>query len=143
MIPKDDLVYCDTDSVFFRCRGEAPFPISMELGEMKLEDKVAWMVCKQPKMYRYEASKGVKTKAKGVPAREGLQDEFFDKGQATFHAPYKFRESVSYLSDVRANQISDLTRVLSVWRKVTKEKRTNYDKKDLRGGRYFPKFISH
>jgi DNA polymerase type B, organellar and viral len=143
MIPKDDLVYCDTDSVFFRCRGEAPFPISMELGEMKLEDKVAWMVCKQPKMYRYQASKGVKTKAKGVPAREGLQDEFFDKGQATFHAPYKFRESVSYLSDVRANQISDLTRVLSVWRKVTKEKRTNYDKKDLRGGRYFPKFISH
>jgi hypothetical protein len=26
LIPKDDLVYCDTDSVFFRCRGEAPFP---------------------------------------------------------------------------------------------------------------------
>jgi hypothetical protein len=31
----------------------------MELGEMKLEDEVAWMVCKQPKVYRYEASKGV------------------------------------------------------------------------------------
>ena len=149
MIPKDDLIYCDTDSIFFRSRtGEAPFPISSGLGEMKLEDRVAWMVCRQPKMYRYNSSKkGQQTKVKGVPNRENesgqnLQDIFFDTNKATFKAPYKFKESVRYLSQVRANQVGNLTKVLSVWRDVTKEKRTEYDKKDLRGGRYFPKFIS-
>ena len=143
MVPKDDLVYCDTDSIFFRCRGEAPFPMSMLLGEMKLEDTLASMVVQQPKLYRYQTESGkTKTKAKGVPARGTLQEQFFDVGQATFSAPYKFRESVLYMSEAQANRITDSTRRLSVWREVTKRKITNYDKKDLRGGRYFPTFIS-
>ena len=142
LIPKDDLVYCDTDSIFFRCKGEAPFPISMELGEMKLEAEVSMMVVEGPKLYQYTSEKGVQTKAKGVPSRDGLQEKFFKDGSATFRAPYKFRESVAYLEDVRNGLTSDKTRVLSVWRQLTKNRITNYDKKVLRGGRYFPTVIS-
>ena len=148
MIPKDNLIYCDTDSVFFRCEGEAPFPISMELGEMKLEDRVAMMICKQPKVYQVENEAGrVKYKVKGVPApREAgdpnLQEQFFHTGQASFRMPYKFREAVSYFPQVEQGDITASTRMLSVWRDVSKRMIKEYDKKDLRGGRYFPKTSS-
>ena len=39
-----NLIYCDTDSIFFKWnKAKLPFPISTELGEMKIEDRPKWV----------------------------------------------------------------------------------------------------
>ena len=135
----DSLIYCDTDSLFFRCKGDAPpFPLSTELGQMKLEGRPRWVECRAPKMYRVADSKGnVKTKAKGVPKKH--QDKFYDDGVAEFWQPWRLRESIRSMD--RIPDPDEEPPVLSVWRKVMKRVVTKYDKKRLVGGRYLPKTI--
>jgi len=148
LIGAEKLIYCDTDSVIFDAPGGIiPFPTGPELGQMKIETKCSvcnegwhpdkpceggieienWENCitYAPKMYKLAAQH----KAKGVPKK--LQREFIEKGKASFDLPYKFREAVTFFD-------RDNAKKLSVWRQVEKENRANYDKKELRGNRYFP-----
>jgi|GEM_PF-2269987 len=135
-----NLIYCDTDSLFFEWEGkDLPFPLSTELGEMKLEDRPTFVETRSPKMYRYETpKKGQVTKAKGVPKK--MQDTFYDEGTADFWQPWRLRESI-----VCANRIPDeedeTVKVLGTWRQVTKRIVSGYDKKRLLpdGKTYVPK----
>ena len=120
-----NLIYCDTDSTIFDCPGDLPFQVSNKLGEMKLESWETSCETYAPKMYRT----GQKFKAKGVPV--GLAKEFIQTGRAEFDLPFKMRESIRFFDRENA-------RKLSVWRKVSKEIRGEYDRKKLRGNRYFP-----
>lgn len=147
----ENMIYCDTDSTIFDCAGDIPFPISKDLGAMKIEQMCSgcltawhkeerctnggkpadyWPSCMTflPKMYKV----GNFHKAKGVPRR--LARDFIDIGKVEFELPFKLREAIRFFD--RAN-----SRQLSVWRKVEKAKATTYDKKLLKNNRYFPKQI--
>jgi hypothetical protein len=135
----DNLIYCDTDSLFFVWDGPLPFPLSTTLGEMKLEDRPMWVETRSPKMYRYETSKkGRVTKAKGVPKKK--QDEFYDTGCANFWQPWRLRESIVCADRIPDPDDEDV-KVLGVWREVMKRVVSGYDKKrlDSDGITYIPK----
>lgn len=164
LVGVENLIYCDTDSVIFDAPdGKIPFATGKELGQMKIETKCSvchqgwhpdkpcaggweniklpggvklralssplenWEACLTfaPKMYRLADQ----FKAKGVPKK--LQQEFIEKGNASFDLPFKFREAVAFFD-------RDNAKKLSIWRQVDKENHANYDKKTLRGNRYFP-----
>lgn len=137
-IPTDDLIYCDTDSVIFFNKGKnPPFKLSNELGEMKLEAKCKSCLTFGPKMYQTEDSKGeMKYKAKGVPHR--YQQEFIERGYVAFDSPFNLRESIAFFDDLKKNGIHEKSRLASVWRRVEKHRRTNYDKKKFDKGIYSP-----
>jgi len=125
----DNLIYCDTDSIFFKWSGELPFPLSTNLGEMKLEDRPLWVETISPKMYRYEtAKKGRVTKAKGVPKK--MQDKFYDEGCASFWQPWRLRECI-VCADRIPDEEDEEVKILSVWRKIIKRVVSGYDKKRL------------
>ena len=134
----DNLVYCDTDSLFFRWPGKTPpFPLSTELGEMKLEDRPKVVQCRSPKMYRLTTGKGeVKTKAKGVTKK--MQDVFYDQGVASFWQPWRLKESITTFDRLEDEDDEDV-KGLGVWRRVTKRVVSAYDKKRLVRGKYAPK----
>lgn len=120
------MIYCDTDSCIFDCPNKRlPFPISAELGQMKLESWEQVALTYAPKMYQV----GQTYKAKGVPKH--LQKQYIEHGKAEYDLPYKFREAVAFFDRNNSKR-------LSVWRKVNKVNRAKYDKKELRGNRYFP-----
>jgi hypothetical protein len=160
-IGAENMIYCDTDSVIFDSPdGTIPFETGGELGQMKIETKcsackLSWHPDKPcdaifsleqfqtiraagieeenwdnietfaPKMYVIAKQ----YRAKGVPRKK--QREYIETGRAEFELPYKFSEAATFFD--RGN-----TKELSVWRTVEKENRANYDKKELRGERYFP-----
>lgn len=148
-----NMIYCDTDSVIFDAPGGIPFETGKELGEMKIEQCCAncqkffktgkypccdnpapvdfWAGCETyaPKMYRV----GNSYKAKGVPKH--LAKVFIETGRAEFDLPFKMREAIRFFD-------RDNSRKLSVWRKVTKEKRSTYDKKILKENRFYPCKVS-
>jgi hypothetical protein len=132
LVGAENLIYCDTDSLFFRWpkeNGPLPFPLSTELGQMKLEDRPKWVETRAPKMYRYETpKKGRVTKAKGVPKR--MQDTFYDEGSASFWQPWRLRESIVCADRIPDEDDEDV-KVLGVWRQVTKRIVSAYDKKRL------------
>jgi len=138
MVGPGRLAYCDTDSMFFRWAGDKPpFPLSTELGEMKLEDRPRVIQCRSPKMYRLTTGKGeVRTKAKGVTRK--MQDTFYDEGVASFWQPWRLKESVSTFDRLGDEQDEDV-KGLGVWRRVTKRVVSGYDKKRLVRGMYVPK----
>ena len=116
-IPAKDMVYCDTDSLFFFSKNwKTPFPVGSELGEMKMEDKGREIKTYAPKTYSIDDI----VKAKGVPRR--LARQFVEDGYVEYDAPFKLRESIQFYE--RGN-----SKKLSVWRKVRKEMRTKYAKK--------------
>ena len=124
-VPPEDMVYCDTDSLFFFAKDwKAPFPTGDGLGEMKLEDKGSRITTYAPKVYSINDI----VKAKGVPRR--LARKFVEQGYVEYDAPYKLREAVTFYE--RGNR-----KKLSVWRKVRKEMRTRYAKKKLVDGGYW------
>ncbi|NBO53120.1 MAG: hypothetical protein EBU84_00685 [Actinobacteria bacterium] len=134
----ENLIYCDTDSLFFTwSKSKLPFPLSTELGEMKLEDRPLWVETRSPKMYRYETpKKGTVTKAKGVPKK--MQDKFYDTGCADFWQPWRLRESI-ICADRIPDPDDEAVKIVGVWRKVLKRVVSAYDKKRLSGDRYLPK----
>lgn len=134
----ENMIYCDTDSLFFTWdRGELPFPLSTNLGEMKLEDRPKWVQTRAPKMYRYETpKKGRVTKAKGVPKK--MQDVFYDEGVASFWQPWRLKESIA-CADRIPNEDDEEVKILGVWRQVMKRKVSGYDKKAFVNGRFVPK----
>lgn len=116
-IPKNDLCYCDTDSVIFWSESDSPpFPIAKELGEMKLEGKASKVEIVIPKGYKF----GEFAKAKGVKqqfAELALRGETVE-----YDAPFRMREAVTFYD--RAN-----SHKLSVWRRVSKTLKLAYEKK--------------
>lgn len=126
-IPPENMVYCDTDSLFFFAKNwKAPFPTGDSLGDMKLEDKGSRITTYAPKVYSINDI----VKAKGVPRH--LARRFVEEGYVEYNAPFKLREAVTFYE--RGN-----TKKLSVWRRVRKEIRTKYAKKNLiDGGRWMP-----
>lgn len=130
-IGEKDLIYCDTDSVIFDGRNGNPFKITDELGGMKLEGKASIVQTWAPKMYRFEN----KYRAKGV--KSDAAELFCKTGKAEMVLPYRLREAIHFYDD---DQITKRFRA-SVWRRITKERRHKYDKKDLHKGIYFPKLI--
>ena len=138
LVGAENLIYCDTDSLFFVWdKRDLPFPISTNLGEMKLEDKPSWVQCRSPKMYRYETvKKGRITKAKGVPKK--MQDVFYDNGSASFWQPWRLKESIACMDRI-PDPDDDELKILGVWRQVMKRVVSAYDKKRLVNGRYVPK----
>jgi hypothetical protein len=134
----ENLIYCDTDSLFFTWdKRDLPFPLTTNLGEMKLEDRPSWVQCRSPKMYRYETvKKGRTTKAKGVPKK--MQDVFYDEGVASFWQPWRLKESIA-CADRIPNEDDEEVKILGVWRQVMKRVVSSYDKKRLVDGRYVPK----
>lgn len=131
LIGAHNMIYCDTDSTIFDCPDKKiPFGIGRELGQMKLESWEKHCETFAPKVYCV----GNSYKAKGVPVR--LAETFIKTGKASFDLPFRFRESIRFYDareDLPAN-----TKKLGVWRNIVKHKITNYDKKILRGNRYFP-----
>jgi hypothetical protein len=118
-VPPENMVYCDTDSLFFFAKGwKSPFPTGDGLGDMKLEDKGAKITTYAPKVYSINDV----VKAKGVPRH--LARKFVEEGYVEYAAPYKLREAVTFYE--RGN-----TKKLSVWRNVRKEMRSRYSKKIL------------
>lgn len=138
MVGDRNLIYCDTDSLFFRWQGDRPpFPLSTELGGMKLEDRPRWVECRAPKMYRLVDGKGrTKTKAKGVPKK--FQDDFYDHGVASFWQPWRLKESIACMDRIPDPDDEDV-KIMGVWRQVMKRVVTAYDKKALIDGHYLPR----
>lgn len=126
-IPPENMVYCDTDSLFFFSKNwKIPFPIGDKLGMMKLEDRGSRITTYAPKVYSIDDI----VKAKGVPRH--LAKQFVQEGYAEYDAPFKLREAVTFYE--RGN-----TKKLSVWRRVRKEMRTKYAKKKcVDGATWFP-----
>lgn len=148
------MIYMDTDSTIFDCPGlsrgrEAiPFATGSKLGEMKIEQRCGicqekyvgetckthngfpvdhWQACETfaPKLYQVDNI----WKAKGVPVKHA--QKFIKTGHAEFDLPFKMREAIRFYD--RQN-----SRKLSVWRNVSKFKRTPYDRKKLVDGQFFP-----
>jgi hypothetical protein len=121
------LIYGDTDGIIFFWpeRKELPFPISTELGEMKLEKKASCAYTFAPKMYQVDQD----YKAKGV--RKSQAKEFIENGSVVSERPYKMREAIAFFD-------RDNARKLSTWFKFTKNNNAKYDKKILKGKRYYP-----
>lgn len=116
-----------------------PFPLTTNLGEMKLEDTLEYVETRSPKMYRYVKSDGSrKTKAKGVPKR--MQDTFYDEGSASFWQPWRLKESIACMDRI-PDEDDEEVKILGVWRQVMKRVVSAYDKKRLAsdGLRYVPK----
>lgn len=124
-IEPERLLYCDTDSAIFA--GECPFPVSAELGSMKLEQRIENGSARfyAPKTYRLADA----YKAKGV--RRSLAKTFVELGSVEYSEPFRYREAVAWYD--RGN-----VRQLSVWRKVDKSFSGVYDKKRLHRGRFYP-----
>ena len=133
-IPAEDLIYCDTDSVIFFCRGKIPFPVNKDLGGMKLESWGKKCVPYLPKTYLFADADGTETyKAKGVPKK--CAKEFILNGRAEFDLPFKLRESIRFYD-------AGNSRKLSVWRQVEKIRCAGYDRKKINGKFFLPKKVN-
>lgn len=125
-VGRDNLVYCDTDSAIFFCDGKKiPFSVGCELGQMKLESFGSYARPVLPKMYDFDG----RIKAKGVPRSQART--FFETGRATFEIPFRLREAIRFYDE-------NNSRKLSVWRKVTKIRAAQYDRKRAAGNYFLP-----
>lgn len=131
-VPPENLIYCDTDSIY--CR-DFDLPLSDELGGLKLEKKARKMVVLQPKAYQIDDF----YRAKGVPRPKYDENgrividyakAYLEEGLAEFEAPVRFRESLR-LKDGAPNQ----------WIRRSKARRTEYAAKSLSNYRYFPPVV--
>lgn len=130
-VPPEQLVYCDTDSVY--TLDPFKFPESPDLGKMKLEKEREGWEFYQPKCYRH----GEVFRAKGVPRSKRNGDdivdhakEYIEDGFTEFMAPIRFRQSINSKQGV-ANQ----------WIKKSKSRSSEYTHKIFSKGRYFPPVI--
>jgi hypothetical protein len=129
-VKPENLIYCDTDSIIFFNQGDKlPFPVSKELGEMKLEKWGSYAEPFLPKMYRFDDE----YKAKGVPKR--LAQTFIETGSAEYDLPFKMREAITFYD-------RDNSRKLSVWRRVEKIRAAEYDRKQIKGKFFLPKRVN-
>ncbi|HEY4799663.1 MAG TPA: DNA polymerase [Bacteroidia bacterium] len=133
-IPAENLIYCDTDSIIFFWKPDKPlpFPITNDLGALKLESVGSRCDVYLPKTYHFKGEKE-EWKAKGVPRRHAR--EFIINGEAEFDLPFKMREAIRFYD-------KDNSRKLSVWRRVNKMLKAEYDRKRKSGKFYLPKVLN-
>ena len=123
------VLYCDTDSLFIKA-SKPPFVGSKELGKLGLKGCYNYAHFKLPKLYQVDKH----YKAKGIPAdklrkgdEEHLKREFFHNGIAEFQKPFRL---------VEARRLKEQP---NVWRQVTKELTSAYDKRRAwQDGRTWP-----
>lgn len=165
-VGEENVIYCDTDSVFFFWPKDKPLPFELgkKLGDMKLEGIGKRMECILPKTYRLLIRTKLKRKAgnreffwkqidkaKGVPKR--FARVFISEGRADYAAPFKVREAVKFYDSEAVEWRETPTgrvpvykktpganaRRLSVWRMIFKELRGSYHKKTKqKGGTFTP-----
>jgi hypothetical protein len=142
-VPKEKLIYCDTDSVYCVDHQLAE---SKELGGMKLEHSAREMLVVQPKSYmidqEHKKNKGefeAFYKAKGVPKAKKDDDgrivvdfakQYIEEGFTQFQQPIRFRQS---LNSKRG--------VVNQWVTNSKRRRSEYTSKAFSGGFYHPRVI--
>lgn len=95
----NELVYCDTDSIFCGSRVAGRFQTGDGLGELKLEHEHARMRVRSPKLYRITKDGKTKYRSRGVPgenSRTGLNpaQDFFELGAACYSKPLRLVEAV-------------------------------------------------
>ena len=131
-VPPEQLIYCDTDSIY--CQNYC-FDESRELGGLKLEKQANLIEVHQPKTYRLDDE----YIAKGVPRPRydesgkiviDFAKQFIEDGCTSFQAPIRFNASINSKRGV-ANQ----------WVTMTKSRQTEYKSKILSKGRYYPPVI--
>lgn len=143
-IPRERLIYCDTDSCFFfhPTGEELPFPTGSRLGEMKIEGVGEKIDVIAPKTYEITVGGKTKSKAKGVPSRHAKN--FIATKSAEYAAPFKMKEAVNFFDranvgweerngrmvPVLGKKSRGNARRLSVWRVVTKQLLSDYMKKE-------------
>lgn len=125
-IPKGNLCYADTDSLMFWSESDVPpFPISKELGEMKLEAVANKLRVVVPKGYIF----GDEAKAKGV--RRAHAEAALNGEEVFWESPFRLREAITYYD--RGN-----SKRLSIWRRVSKTLALEYVKKREKGNLFLP-----
>lgn len=143
-IPRERLIYCDTDSCFFfhPTGEELPFPTGSRLGEMKIEGVGERIDVIAPKTYEITVKGSTKSKAKGVPSRHAKH--FIATKSAEYAAPFKMKEAINFFDranvaweerngrmvPVLGKKERGNARRLSVWRVVTKQLLSDYLKKE-------------
>lgn len=160
-VPQKNLGYMDTDSLMFLHDAGKPLPFGVgnELGQMKLEAECVYAQLRGPKFYHLKDRKGRETwKAKGVSGRKSSQMQkmadaglindhdvmtyaqlFHRDGTVSYLQPFRLREHIHYFDKQETEGYNLESRINSVWHPVTKAHRTQYAKKVLRAGRYYPK----
>lgn len=123
------VLYCDTDSVIFIGK-KPPFSIGKSLGEMKLVDKDKFFRFWQPKCYQL----GNRFTAKGVPKDNA--EEFLTTGKTSYWTPYQLKEALRFY--YRGNK-----KRLSTWHNVNKKMQTQYERKLLKGDKYWPRKLDN
>lgn len=129
------VLYCDTDSVFIKSASkDRPFEGSSDLGKLAYKKSYRLAHFKLPKLYQVDSS----YKAKGVPNDkkhafpEHLKQAFFEGEIAEFMKPYRWMES------------KKLHQQANVWRAVTKQVNSEYDKRQtIQNGRTWPLTITN
>ena len=121
-----DVLYCDTDSVFYRKNNDSiPFELGTELGQMEEQDYVSGNFVTAKGYELVKADGAIKYACKGVPTDQRM--EFLDNGFAKFRKPTRLRESLT--REITAN----------VWNEVEKHARQNYKKrKYIKDGNTLP-----
>ena len=131
-VPEQDLIYCDTDSVY--CRN-FDFKKDDGLGGMKLEKMASVMNIVQPKAYQLDDF----YRAKGVPRPKkdeqgniviDFAQKYIEEGMTDFLAPIRFRASLNSRRG-KANE----------WVKHSKSRKSDYSSKILSGDRYYPPVV--
>lgn len=131
-IPKEKLIYCDTDSIY--AEGVTLLE-SKELGGMKLEKEAEVMMIRQPKAYKlddYYKAKGVpkpKKDDKGVIEIDYAK-QYIEEGHTEFMAPIRFRASLTSRRG-KAN----------AWVPHSRSIKTEYSAKRNSCGRFLPPIV--
>lgn len=119
-IYKDDVLYCDTDSLHLKNIELDPKYIGGKLGQFKHEGNFKFGEYRNAKCYcmtKYNYHRVFKIK--GIPAKH--QKEFWDTGKVGFDKPVKIR---TYLRQ-------PAKKILNYWEYMIKENRSIYNKRDV------------
>lgn len=126
------LLYCDTDSVFFRGDHLSGLAESPGLGDLELKDEISEAHFILPKTYYLRFKDGSEAyKCKGV--RGELAREFFTKGFAESMQPLRYVETCRknlYISERnKKNQIKEEFIPFNLWTKKPKRLKAEYNKR--------------
>lgn len=136
-LPRESLIYCATDCVFFEWpKGVAsPFPETGQIGDFRFRGEHSAVVCLSPNTYRTTNVNGSRYVAKGVPKSKAA--EFLENGKTGFWQPWRIRESIVHFDEFLRNDSEPVQH--GVWRQIVKSvKFSKYGQKSFDGGFYWP-----
>jgi len=135
---RGDLLYCDTDSVFYRGKALTE-NLGTELGKIQLEHEIQKCQFILPKTYFIEWRDGSrKYKCKGV--KGDFAKQFFESGYAEFMSPKRYIETCR--ENLRKAKNKEKLTPFNVWMKKHKNLLAKYNKRTvLKFGRTKPLII--